>query len=207
MLRLGRRNRLRDSDRPAWVAVGLGNPGKEYSASRHNAGFRTVDILADKFGAAFKGSKARAVVAEASADGVKMLLAKPTTYMNESGQAVGALMRYFKVEPENLIVVHDDADLKQAQLRLKFGGGSGGHHGIESIERAIRSRDFYRVRIGAGRPIPGERVPPDFLLDRLSKKEAEGMAFAEANAADAVLAIVHDGIDRAMNQFNSSAPS
>jgi PTH1 family peptidyl-tRNA hydrolase len=111
-------------------------------------------------------------------------------------------MRYFKIEPERMIVVHDDADLKHGQLRLKFGGGSGGHHGIESIEQTLRTKDFHRVRVGVGRPVPGQLVPPEFLLAPMSRDEAEELSIAEQDAADAVLSIIHDGIERAMNRFN-----
>ena len=141
-------------------------------------------------------------MAEARTDDLKLLIAKPTTYMNESGQAVAPLMRYYKIEPERMIVVHDDADLKHGQLRLKFGGGSGGHHGIESIEQVLRTKDFHRVRVGVGRPVPGKQVPPEFLLAPMSKIEAEELSIAEQDAADAVLSIINDGIDRAMNSFN-----
>ena len=141
-------------------------------------------------------------MAEVRTDDLKLLIAKPTTYMNESGQAVAPLMRYFKIEPERMIVVHDDADLKHGQLRLKFGGGSGGHHGIESIEQTLRTKDFYRVRVGVGRPVPGQLVPAEFLLAPMSKGEAEELSITEQDAADAVLSIINDGIERAMNRFN-----
>lgn len=181
----------------------MGNPGEQYDGTRHNAGFRVVDRLAEKFSGTFKGSKTRAVLAEARDGDVKLLLTKPTTYMNESGQALAPLLKYYKLEPERMIVVHDDADLNQAQLRLKFGGGSGGHHGIESLAKSLRTNDFYRVRIGVGRPVPGELVSPEYLLARMKKAEAQEMSAAEAEAADAVLAIINDGIERAMNRFNT----
>ena len=180
----------------------MGNPGQQYEGTRHNVGFRIVDKLAEKFGGTYKGTKSRAVMAEVRTDDLKLLIAKPTTYMNESGQAVAPLMRYFKIEPERMIVVHDDADLKHGQLRLKFGGGSGGHHGIESIEQTLRTKDFYRVRVGVGRPVPGQLVPAEFLLAPMSKGEAEELSITEQDAADAVLSIINDGIERAMNRFN-----
>lgn len=148
-----------------------------------------------------RASKTRALVADARTDGVHLLIARPTTFMNESGAAVADLIRWFKVIVDRLIIVHDDIDLQSAVLRLKRGGGTAGHHGLDSIVGAIGSRDFYRVRIGVGRT----RIPetPDRVIERVPKKEAEELAIAEANAADAVLSIIHEGLDRAMNRFNT----
>lgn len=148
-----------------------------------------------------RASKTRALVADARTDSARLLLARPTTFMNESGAAVADLLRWYKIETVRLIVIHDDIDLKTAALRLKRGGGTAGHHGLDSIVAAIGTKDFYRVRIGVGRT----RIPevPDRVIERVPKKEAEAIAIAEADAADAVLSITHEGLDRAMNRFNT----
>jgi PTH1 family peptidyl-tRNA hydrolase len=185
----------------AWLAVGLGNPGKSYERTRHNAGVRAIERLADNLGVKLRASKTRALVGDARTDGAHLLIARPTTFMNESGAAVADLIRWFKVAPDRLIVVHDDIDLKSSVLRLKRGGGTAGHHGLDSIVAAIGTRDFYRVRIGVGRT----RIPetPDRVLERVSKKEREDLGVAESNAAEAVLSIIKEGLDRAMNRFNT----
>lgn len=183
-----------------WLAVGLGNPGKQYERTRHNAGARAVELLATGLGVKLRASKQAALVADARTGEVRILLARPTTFMNESGRAVGALIKWFKVPIDQLIVLHDDIDLTTAALRLKKGGGTAGHHGLDSIVSAIGSSGFYRIRIGVGRT----RIPetPDRVLESISKQEAEALAAAEAEAAEAVLSIVHEGLDRAMSSFN-----
>lgn len=183
-----------------WLVVGLGNPGRSYAKTRHNAGARAAERLAENLGVKLRRSKAPAVVADARTDGERLLIARPTTYMNESGRAVAALVRWFKVDPGRLIVLHDDIDLKPATLRLRRGGGTAGHHGLDSIVDAIGSDGFYRVRIGVGRRTIPET--PDRVLEKVPSAEAGELAAAEARAAEAVLAIVHDGLERAMNRFN-----
>jgi PTH1 family peptidyl-tRNA hydrolase len=131
------------------------------------------------------------------------LLARPSTYMNESGRALAALLRYYRIDPDNLVVVHDDVDLPSGAIRVKKGGGSAGHHGIDSITDAIGTKDFFRIRIGVGRPVTDELVPPDFLLRPMSRQEAAVLGEAESQAAGAVLALVHEGLDRTMNRFNA----
>lgn len=152
----------------SWLAVGLGNPGEKYRLTRHNAGARAVERLADDLGASLRPPKARlrpgkppASVAEASTPDGKLIIARPSTFMNESGRAVGSLTRWFKVPAENLIVVHDDIDLASGALIVKKGGGSGGHNGINSIAKALGSTDFFRVRIGVGRPPSAAQEPAD----------------------------------------------
>lgn len=184
----------------SWLVVGLGNPGRRYERTRHNAGARTVEQLASRFGAKFRKSKA-ALVAEATEGNTRLLLARPTTYMNECGPAVAQMLKWFSLLPEHLIVVYDEVDLPAFTLRLRRGGGTAGHNGLESIVSAIGTPDFYRVRIGVGRP-PG-RVGPDWVLERIPKKQREEIAITEAEAADGVLAIIHDGLDAAMNKFHS----
>jgi peptidyl-tRNA hydrolase, PTH1 family len=188
-----------------WLVVGLGNPGRKYEKSRHNAGLRSVEGIAGDLGATFRRfAKADAAVAEATSGDAKLLIARPGTYMNESGRPVSALARYYRVEPENLIVVHDDVDLPIGRLRVKFGGSSGGHHGVESVELFLGNKNFGRVRIGVGRPVSDQQVPPDFLLETMSGAESKVLAEQEDRAAQAVLALIHEGLEPAMNRFNAA---
>lgn len=175
-----------------------------YRRSRHNAGARAIDRLAKTLGSKLKFSKLPAEVAETRTDGVRLLLARPSTYMNDSGRALAALLRYYRIDPENLVVIHDDVDLPSGALRVKKGGGSAGHHGIESITDVIGTKDFFRIRVGVGRPVTDELVPPDFLLRPMSKQEAALLEDAESRAANAVLALIHEGLDTTMNRFNAS---
>jgi PTH1 family peptidyl-tRNA hydrolase len=186
---------------PAWLIAGLGNPGKSYERTRHNAGARTIDLLAARLGTKLGRSKFRALLAETSLDGTPLKLAFPTTYMNDSGQAVQPLARFFKIPPDHLIVVHDELDLALGQLRLKRGGGTAGHHGLESIAAALGTKDFYRVRIGIGKPRSVDQTI-DWVLDRLPPAAQQTLSEAEAEAADAALAIVAEGLERAMTRYN-----
>jgi len=189
---------------PAWLVVGLGNPGRAYEHSRHNAGARAAEILARRLGAKLSRSKFRALVGEGRSEGVPVKIAFPTTFMNDSGQAVAPLARWHKIDPDHLIVVHDELDLPVGQLRLKKGGGTAGHHGLDSIVGSLGTKDFYRVRIGVGKPgHTGETV--DWVLDRLPKGDAEALRLAEEEAGDAALSIIHEGLDRAMNRHNTRA--
>lgn len=185
----------------AWLAVGLGNPGGDYEKTRHNAGARAIERLVRDLGVKLRKSKTPALIAEGRSDGTRLLLARPTTFMNESGRAVADLLRWFKVDPGHLIVLHDDIDLQSAVLRLKRGGGTAGHHGLDSIVAAIGTRDFYRIRIGVGRT----RIPeiPGRVLERVPKSEAGALEIAEVNAAEGVLMIINEGLERAMNRFNT----
>lgn len=185
-----------------WLAVGLGNPGVGYELTRHNAGARAVEALAERLGTRLRLGRIRAFTAEARVDATGLVLARPTTFMNESGQAVAPLVRRHRVDPGRLIVVHDDIDLQPAVLRLKLGGGTAGHHGLDSIVSALGTREFYRVRIGVGRP-PGPGDPAEWVLKRMTKPAAADLAAAEEAAGEAVLAIIQDGMDRAMNRFNT----
>lgn len=184
-----------------WLAVGLGNPGREYETTRHNAGARAVERLARRLGAPLRPSRDLALRGDAVVEGVRLLLARPTTYMNESGRAVARMARRSGIDPEHLVVLHDDIDLRAGALRLKKGGGTAGHHGLDSIAGAIGSKDFYRVRIGVGRS--PRKDPVDWVLERMGKREAEEAAVTEEEAGDAVLAIVVEGLERAMNRFNA----
>jgi PTH1 family peptidyl-tRNA hydrolase len=188
---------------PAWLIAGLGNPGKSYERTRHNAGARTVDLLAARLGTKLGRSKFRALLAETSFDGTPLKLAFPTTYMNDSGQAVQPLARFFKIPPDHLIVVHDELDLALGQLRLKRGGGTAGHHGLESIAAALGTKDFYRVRIGIGKPRSVDQTI-DWVLDRLPPAAQQTLSEAEAEAADAALAIITEGLEQAMTRYNGA---
>ncbi|HEU5002895.1 MAG TPA: aminoacyl-tRNA hydrolase [Actinomycetota bacterium] len=185
-----------------WLIVGLGNPGRSYEHTRHNAGARALERLAAALHTTLGRSKFRALLAETRVDGVPVKLARPTTYMNESGQAVQPLARFYKIDPGQLIVLHDELDLPFAQLRLKRGGGTAGHHGLDSIAGMLGTKDFYRVRIGVGKPARVEATI-DWVLDRLPKAAAEALAVAEGEAGDAARAIITDGLDAAMNRYNT----
>lgn len=187
---------------PAWLVVGLGNPGKPYEHTRHNAGVRAVEGLADRLGARMGRSKFRALVAETRLGEVPLKLSRPTTYMNESGQAVAPLARWHKIDPDHLIVMHDELDLTLGQLKLKIGGGTAGHHGLDSIAQSLGTKDFYRVRIGVGKPKQATETI-GWVLEHLPKADAEVLARSEADAGEAALAIIRDGLDAAMNRYNT----
>lgn len=183
------------------IIVGLGNPGSEYSATRHNIGFMVIDELAHRWNVENWRERLDASVAEYRAGAETVLLVKPRTYMNRSGTAVGALARWYKVSPEDIIVACDDLDLPVGRLRLRLKGGSGGHRGIESLLVHIGQEDFIRVRTGIGRPPAGREVV-DHVLTRFSADEAPVVKKALGRAADAIECILREGADRAMNKFN-----
>ena len=182
------------------LVVGLGNPGPEYERTRHNIGFRVAEELARRLGATFKRSRHHALVADARDGDAKLLLAKPQTFMNESGRAVAALARYYRVAPERIVVVHDELDLPFGIVRVKLGGGTAGHNGVGDVASAI-GPGFARVRIGIGRP-PGRKDPVDFVLEPFAKREEQDVPALVDLGADAVLAIVRDGVGVAQTEFN-----
>lgn len=183
------------------LVVGLGNPGDEYRGSRHNLGAEVVELLAKRHGGRLRKRKERALVDEVTIDGHRVALAIPLTYVNDSGHAVGALVRRFGVDPEQLVVVHDELDLPVAELKLKSGGGLAGHNGLRSVVAHLHTQDFQRVRIGVGKPVSKERGA-DHVLNRFSKRERAEVDVTVEQAADAVETIVRDGVDAAMNRFN-----
>jgi PTH1 family peptidyl-tRNA hydrolase len=183
------------------LVVGLGNPGHEYRGSRHNLGAEVVELLAKRYGGRLRKRKERALVDEVTIDGHRVALAIPLTYVNDSGHAVGALVRRFGVDPEQLVVVHDELDLPVAELKVKSGGGLAGHNGLRSIVAHLHTQDFRRVRIGVGKPVSKERGA-DHVLNRFSKRERAEVDVTVEQAADAVETIVRDGVDAAMNRFN-----
>ena len=183
------------------LVVGLGNPGDEYRGSRHNLGAEVVELLAKRHGGRLRKRKERALVDEVTIDGRRVALAIPLTYVNDSGHAVGALVRRFGVDPEQLVVVHDELDLPVAELKVKSGGGLAGHNGLRSIVAHLHTQDFQRVRIGVGKPVSKERGA-DHVLNRFGKRERAEVDVTVEQAADAVETIVRDGVDAAMNRFN-----
>ncbi|MCZ3387313.1 MAG: aminoacyl-tRNA hydrolase [Actinomycetia bacterium] len=188
-----------DADRP-WIVVGLGNPGSEYSGNRHNVGFGVIEALAGS--SSFKVHKrAKALVCEARVDGHRVVFVKPTTYMNETGQAVAPLSSFYKVSPDRVIAVHDELDLPFGSLRLKCGGGDNGHNGLKSMRRSLGTGDFFRARVGIGRP-PGRTDPAAFVLRDFSTAERPEVPLLVARVAGAVTALVNHGLDVAQSQFN-----
>jgi len=190
-----------------WLVVGLGNPGPGYAGNRHNVGQMVLAELADRASAPFKSHKASALVAEGRsyAGGPRFVLAKPNSFMNLSGGPVAALMRFYKIEPSNLIVVHDELDIPFDQIKLKTGGGHGGHNGIRDIIAAIGTPDFLRVRVGIGRP-PGRQPAADFVLRDFSIDERKVLPNLLADAADAVELIASNGLTAAQLKFHTAKP-
>lgn len=191
----------------AWLVFGLGNPGERYRATRHNIGQRVVDELARRTGASFKRhTRASAVVAEtrAAPGGPRLVLAKSTGYMNSSGGPAAALVKYYDVPIEQLIVVHDELDLDFDTVRLKRGGGHGGHNGLRDISAAL-SPDYLRVRVGIGRP-PGRQDPADYVLGTFSAAERETVEILIADAADAVELIIANGLTAAQQRVHAPRP-
>lgn len=187
---------------PALV-VGLGNPGPDYAQTRHNVGFRVVELLAERAaGGRFSRHKAGADVVETRLAGRRVVLAKPRTYMNLSGGPVAGLLRYYDVAPDELIVAHDELDLPFAVVRLKRGGGEGGHNGLRSISASLATKDYLRVRFGVGRP-PGRQDPADHVLRRFSALERRDLDVAVDLAADAAEALLVDGLEPAQNRFHA----
>lgn len=186
-----------------FLIVGLGNPGKEYENTRHNVGFKVLEKISEKLGVKMDKIKFKGLFGEGTYGGEKILLLKPMTFMNLSGQSVGEAMRFYKVPSENLIVVYDDMDLPVGRLRIRRKGSSGGHKGMESIISCISSEDFPRVRVGIGRP-KGDVV--DHVLGNFDPEENQAVEFAIEAAADAALAIVKEGVQEAMNRYNGFTP-
>ena len=191
----------------AWLVVGLGNPGDRYAATRHNVGQMVLDELASRIGASFsRHPKANARTAEGRiAPGApKLVLAKPNTYMNESGGPIAQLRGYYDLPVERIVVVHDELDIDFDALKLKQGGGHGGHNGLRDAAKALGSPEFLRVRVGIGRP-PGRQDPADFVLAPFSKTERETLPVLIQEAADAVELIAREGLLAAQNAVHGKA--
>lgn len=186
-----------------YLIVGLGNPGREYRDNRHNIGFMLIDHLAVRLNAQGMRLQSQALVVSATYEGRKILLAKPQTYMNLSGQAVQGLVRFYKLPLQNLLVAHDDLDLPLGTLRLRPGGGSGGQKGVASTIERLGTSDFPRLRLGIGRP-PGRMDAAAYVLQDFSPAELPIVSEVLHRAVDAVLTFVVEGLDRAMNRYNGS---
>ena len=184
------------------LVVGLGNPGAEYARTRHNAGADVVELLAQRHGGRLKKSKDRALVDDVRVGSKRMALAVPTTYMNDSGIAVAPLAKRFGVEPEHIVIVHDELDLPPAALKIKEGGGLAGHNGLRSIKNHLHTDTFLRVRIGVGKP-PSKEYGADHVLSRVSKRDREALDVTLEEAADAVELILSEGVQAAMNRYNT----
>ncbi|MCL6477992.1 MAG: aminoacyl-tRNA hydrolase [Peptococcaceae bacterium] len=185
-----------------FLVAGLGNPGREYAGSRHNMGFRVLDVLSAKLDVPVTKPLFKSFTGRAVLSGKTIILAKPQTYMNLSGNAVAALMNWFKISPRELVVVFDDIDLPPGKIRVRPGGGHGGHHGMESIIEKIGTDRFARVRIGIGRPPTPEYDIADWVLGRLAEEEEKLAGRALERAAEAVITIINEGVHAAMNRFN-----
>jgi PTH1 family peptidyl-tRNA hydrolase len=185
-----------------WLVVGLGNPGPSYAGNRHNAGFMVLDVLAGRAGGRFKAHRSRCEVLEGRLAGARAVLAKPRGFMNESGGPVKALRDFYKAPLERLIVVHDELDIPYGVVRLKLGGGDNGHNGLRSVTRALGSRDYLRVRFGVGRP-PGRMDAAAFVLKDFSAAERKELDLNVERAADAVEALLTEGLEAAQNVFHA----
>ena len=188
----------------AWLVVGLGNPGPEYARTRHNVGQMVLDELASRLGGTFKVHKTRAQVLESRLrpGGPRVVLAKPLTYMNTSGGPVAGLAKFYGIPAERVIAVHDEIDIPFAALKLKIGGGEGGHNGLRDISKALSTKDYYRVRVGVGRP-PGRMDAASYVLKPFSSTEGKELPFLLDDAADAVEHLVENGLIDAQQKFHA----
>jgi PTH1 family peptidyl-tRNA hydrolase len=187
-----------------FLIAGLGNPGPDYRQNRHNAGFMVADALAEAANIPLRRVEFRAVVGKGAFAGERIVLAKPQTYMNDSGQAVGALVGFYKIPLDRILIVHDDLDLPFGTLRLRPSGGTGGQRGMESIVTRLATRDFARLRMGIGRP-PGRMDPRDYVLHDFDPPEQADLPLVLTTAVDAIRRFITDGIEKAMNDFNGNA--
>ncbi|WP_067508635.1 aminoacyl-tRNA hydrolase [Actinoplanes sp. TFC3] len=194
------------ADDAPWLVVGLGNPGREYAANRHNVGFMVAELLASRVGGKFgRHKRGVAEVAEGRLGfgGPKLILVKPLTFMNLSGAPVAALSQFFKVPVDNVIAVHDELDVPYGQVRVKRGGGEGGHNGLRSMTKSLGSKEYARVRFGIGRP-PGRQDPADFVLSDFSGVERKELEFLVDRAGDVVEAVIGEGVEWAQNKYHGS---
>jgi peptidyl-tRNA hydrolase, PTH1 family len=183
------------------IVVGLGNPGRDYAAHRHNVGAMVADVLARRLGGAFRSHRSGCEVLEGRIGGERLVLAKPRAYMNVSGGPTVAAARFFKVPPDRVTVVHDELDLPYGTIRVKSGGGEGGHNGLRSISAAFGTKDYQRVRIGIGRP-PGRMDPADFVLRPFSAAERTDLPVLLEEAADAVELLLETGLEATQNRLH-----
>ncbi len=191
----------------AWLVAGLGNPEDRYARTRHNVGRMVAEDLAREAGERFRKVRFLPVeVAEIRLGDERVLLARSTRFMNESGPSYASLAKKHGIEPSRLIAVHDELDIPADTLRVKLGGGNSGHNGLRSLDQALRSPDYLRIRVGIGRP-PGRQDPADFVLQPVAKRDEGDLALVVGHAADAVRALITDGVERTQDRFNRSAPS
>ena len=189
-----------------WLIVGLGNPGREYERSRHNCGFRALDLIAESLGCKTDKLKFQGLYCQTTYNGKKLFLLKPQTYMNLSGRSVLQLSAYFNIPPQRIIVLFDDISLPPGRLRIRADGSAGGHNGIKSIIQEVGSQDFPRVKIGVGAKPNPEYDLADWVLSSFSTQEEKALSVSLKNAADAALAIIDHGVPEAANKFNGSHP-
>ena len=189
-----------------WLIVGLGNPGKEYEKTRHNAGWRAVDLIAEKLGCKIDKAKFQGLYTQTKYAGGKLFLLKPLTYMNLSGRSVLQLSAYFHIPPQRIIILFDDISLEPGRLRIRSDGSAGGHNGIKSIIAEIGSQDFPRVKIGVGAKPNAAQDLADWVLSAFSASEEKALGSALDRAADAALCIIDKGVPEAANRFNGSKP-
>ena len=182
--------------------MGLGNPGLRYRSSRHNVGFRMLDRLAKACNIALSQRRAKAVVGEGEVDGYRVVLAKPRTFMNRSGDAAKYLLDRFHATPQQMLIVYDEMDLPPGRIRIRPGGSAAGHNGLKSIIGAVSTPDFPRLRVGIGKPLPGHD-DISFVLGSFPSEDGKLVDAATKRAVEAALCVVHDGIDQAMNRYNS----
>ena len=190
----------------SWLIVGLGNPGKDYAHTRHNAGFRCLDLLAENLGCKVDKLKFQGLYGQALYNGRKIFLLKPQTYMNLSGKSVLQLSAYFNIPPARIIVLFDDISLEPGRLRIRADGSAGGHNGIKSIIQELGSQAFPRVKIGVGGKAHPDQDLADHVLSGFSAQEEKALSVALKNGADAALAIIDKGVPEAANKFNGSHP-
>ena len=191
-------------NKETWLIVGLGNPGKEYAHTRHNCGFRAIDILAEKLGCKIDKLKFQGLYAQTTYNGRKLMLLKPQTFMNLSGRSVLQLSAYFNIPPERIIIMFDDISLQPGRLRVRADGSAGGHNGIKSIISELGSQDFPRVKIGVGaKPSPDTDLA-DWVLSGFTPSEEKALADALKNAGDAALSIMERGVQKTANLYNGS---
>ena len=189
-----------------WLVAGLGNPGPGYSRNRHNVGQMVLDELASRLGGVFKSHKAHAQVVEGRLrpGGPRVILGKPLTFMNLSGGPVSALAKFYGVEPDRVIAVHDEIDIPFNTVKLKLGGGEGGHNGLRDISKALGTKDYYRVRVGVGRP-PGRMDTADYVLKDFATAEKKDLPFLIGDSADAVELLIDEGLLTAQQKFHSNS--
>ena len=190
----------------SWLIVGLGNPGKDYERTRHNAGYRALDVLAGKLGCKVDKGKFQGLYGQTTYDGKKLFLLKPLTYMNLSGRSVLQLSAYFNIPPQRIIVLCDDISLEPGRLRIRADGSAGGHNGIKSIISEVGSQEFPRVKIGVGAKPHAEQDLADWVLSSFSASEDKALISALDRAADAALCIIDRGVPEAANRYNGSKP-